>query len=201
MNSDTQVLIAAEIQKTIQRLCLRINDRFSDSDLVAVCKGLYEIAMETRRTVQWMSKPGYPLRLAVCAVIALAALAALHSMAALDVRTDGINVADLVQMVGAALDGLVLIGAGIVFLVTLENCTKRRRVIRAVNTLCCAAHLIDMHQLTEDPDSITRTAIPTPHSPEPALSKYQLGRYLDYCHRCRQRDDCCGAGDQVRACR
>ena len=181
MTTEKQILIPEEIRETIQRLHLRIMDRFPDSDLAKVCRRLYETAHETDRTIQWIGKPNYLLRLLVFLVIALALLLVVHSVSILDIRTDGIDVADLVQTVPAALDGLVLIGAGIVFLVTLENRQKRRRVVSAVNKLRCVAHIIDMHQLTKDPDSLLKISLPTPNSPKRTLNEYELGRYLNYC--------------------
>jgi len=178
---ERQTLVVEEIQGTIQRLCLRIRDRFPDCDLLKVCEGLYEISRETCTTVQWIGKPNYLLRLIVFPAIALALLVVAHSISMLDIRTDGINVAELVQMLGSALDGLVVIGAGIIFLVTLENRRKRGRVIRAINRLRCVAHIIDMHQLTKDPDTIGRISVPTPHSPKRTLNEHEMGRYLDYC--------------------
>jgi len=97
------------------------------------------------------------------------------------VSAAGINLADIVQMIEAALNTLILLGAGIVFLVTLENRRKRNRVIRAVNRLRCIAHIVDMHQLAKDPDSIAEHTISTPHSPKRVLTQYELARYLDYC--------------------
>jgi predicted membrane-bound mannosyltransferase len=84
-------------------------------------------------------------------------------------------------MIDSALDTLLLLGAGIVFLVTLENRRKRNRVIHAVNRLRCIAHIVDMHQLTKDPDSIAEHTVSTPHSPQRVLTQYELARYLDYC--------------------
>ena len=81
----------------------------------------------------------------------------------------------------AGLNEIVLIGAGIAFLVTIEVRTKRRRVIEAVSRLECIAHIIDAHQLTKDPDGITNFSVPTVHSPKRTLGDYELRRYLDYC--------------------
>lgn len=181
MKCDRETLDVEEIQATIQRLCLRVRDRFPDCDLLKVCEGLHEISKETCATVAWIGKPNYVLRLIVVAVIVAALLVVVHSVSIVEVRTDGLSVADLIQMLGSALDGLVVIGAGIVFLVTLENRTKRRRVIHAINRLRCVAHIIDMHQLTKDPDTICRISVPTAHSPKRSLNAYELGRYLDYC--------------------
>jgi hypothetical protein len=38
-----------------------------------------------------------------------------------------------------------------------------------------------MHQLTKDPSSILGDGAPTEASPQRAMSKYELTRYLDYC--------------------
>ena len=175
------VLIAEEIRKTIERLHLRMKDRFPQSNLANICKELHEISKETDQTVQWIAKPNYLLRFGTYGLILIAALVLLEFLSQLDVRADGLNLAEFVQMVASALDTLVLLGAGIVFLVTLENRRKRNRVIHAVNRLRCIAHIVDMHQLTKDPDTIAEHASSTAHSPQRALSPYELARYLDYC--------------------
>jgi hypothetical protein len=183
MKGSKCILIADEIHKTIERLHLRIRDRFPDSNLANVCGELLQIAQEAPQTVQWIARPNYGLRFGTGGLLLLAALVLVELLAQLrlDIRTDGINIAEFVQMIASALDTLVLLGAGIVFLVTLENRRKRSRVIRAVNRLRCIAHIVDMHQLTKDPDSIAERAVSTPHSPPPGLGSYELARYLDYC--------------------
>ena len=181
MNDKKNILIAQEIQNTIERLHLRITDRFCDSGLAGVCKNLHDISKETDKTAQWITKTNYPIRIIIYSIIILLCLGVVHSVSKLDVKADGVNIADLVQMIEAALNGLVLIGAGIVFLITIENRRKRKRVIKAINRLRCIAHIIDSHQLTKDPDSIAKINIPTQHSPKRRLDKYELGRYLNYC--------------------
>lgn len=175
------ILIAEEIRKTIERLHLRMKDRFPQSSLANLCRELLDISTEAPQTVQWIARPNYLLRLGTCGFIAIAALVVVEFLSQLKVRADSINVAEFVQMIDSALDTLLLLGAGIVFLVTLENRRKRSRVIHAVNHLRCIAHIVDMHQLTKDPDSIAEHTISTPDSPQQTLSPYELARYLDYC--------------------
>jgi hypothetical protein len=181
MKKSKCILIAEEIRKTIERLHLRMRDRFPQSSLANICRELLEISRETDQTVQWIAKPNYLLRLGTCGFIAIAALVVVEFLSQLKVRGDSINVAEFVQMIDSALDTLLLLGAGIVFLVTLENRRKRNRVIHAVNRLRCIAHIVDMHQLTKDPDSIAEHTVSTPHSPQRVLTQYELARYLDYC--------------------
>ena len=175
------ILIAQEIRKTIERLHARMKDRFPQSNLANICKELHEISKETDQTVQWIAKPNYLLRFGTYGLILIAVLVLVEFFSQLDVRPDGLNLAEFVQMIASALDTLVLLGAGIVFLVTLENRRKRNRVIHAVNRLRCIAHIVDMHQLTKDPDSIAEHTSSTAHAPQRALSPYELARYLDYC--------------------
>jgi len=174
-------LVAQEIRKTIERLHLRMRDRFPESNLASVCRELYQISLETDHTVQWIAKPNYLLRFGTYAVILIAVLAFVESLLQLKISADGLNLADLVQMIDSGLNSLALTGAGILFLVTLENRRKRNRVIHSVNRLRCIAHIVDMHQLTKDPDSIAEHAVSTPHSPHRALGPYEMARYLDYC--------------------
>jgi len=61
MACDRQVLVVKEIQGTIQRLCLRIRDRFPDCDLAKVCERLYEVSQETCATVQRSGRGGFPI--------------------------------------------------------------------------------------------------------------------------------------------
>ena len=43
------------------------------------------------------------------------------------------------------------------------------------------AHIVDMHQLTKDPERLLQGGPATPSSPRRTMSSFELGRYLDYC--------------------
>jgi hypothetical protein len=81
----------------------------------------------------------------------------------------------------AGINDLILIGAAIFFLTTLERRIKRGRALTAIHELRSVAHIIDMHQLTKDPERILNTSPLTAHSPRPAMTMFVLRRYLDYC--------------------
>lgn len=63
----------------------------------------------------------------------------------------------------------------------LETRIKRARALRAIYELRSFAHVVDMHQLTKDPDYYRGGIIQTRHSPKRELTLPQLMRYLDYC--------------------
>jgi hypothetical protein len=64
---------------------------------------------------------------------------------------------------------------------TLEKRIKRSRALKDLHELRSLAHVVDMHQLTKDPDRVLVQRRSTASSPQHALSAYDLGRYLDYC--------------------
>jgi hypothetical protein len=175
------VLKIEEIQKTIERLFLRISDRFPHSGLSGVCQTLYEISKETDQTVRWISHPNIYFRVFVALIVILLGLLLFFSIQQLNLSTDGLNVSDYVQMTEAGINEIFLIGAGVVFLITIEIRRKRRRVINSINRLRSVAHIIDAHQLTKDPAGISKINLPTMHSPDRSLNDYELCRYLDYC--------------------
>jgi len=179
MKSD--ILIAGEIEKTIASLHLRIADRFPDSGLSKVCGQLHDISKETKKTCEWINSPNHWMRWSIIAGIIFLAVALVYTIAQIPLKTDGLSIADIFPMTEAALNELVLIGAGLFFIVTLDTRRKRNRVVTAVNRLRSIAHIIDAHQLTKDPDGLAKISVPTAHSPKREMNEYELGRYLDYC--------------------
>ena len=49
-----------------------------------------------------------------------------------------------------------LIGAAVLFLVTLEVRLRRQRALAAIHELRSLAHVVDMHQLTKHPEGLVR---------------------------------------------
>jgi len=74
MNRSKCTLIAEEIRKTIERLHLRMRDRFPESNLANICRELLEISSEAPQTVHWIARPNYLLRLATYGFILIAVL-------------------------------------------------------------------------------------------------------------------------------
>jgi hypothetical protein len=86
-----------------------------------------------------------------------------------------------VQVLESGINDVVLVGAGVFFLLTLETRIKRRRALTAIRELRAIAHIIDMHQLTKDPEWIVTPAEASTLLPERQMSRFELSRYLDYC--------------------
>ena len=169
---------------TLERLEHRINERFPGAGLGKVCAELTEIARENRSRVAALERPNIALRLASSAIIVagIAFFTWVLSKVGVEVkRGEGESLLGLVQGVEALANTTVLVGAGVLFLVTLESRWKRTQALADLHELRSIIHVIDMHQLTKDPSTIASAGAATPSSPERQLSPFELMRYLDYC--------------------
>jgi len=175
-------LDAARIADTAERLGKRISERFPGSGLSGVAESLRAEVIAAADTAQWLARPQWWVR--GVAFVTIAAMVALV-VATVWMLKDGVelfqSVADFIQGIDSAVNELVLLVAASYFLVGWENRRKRRRALRAMHVLRSLAHIIDMHQLTKDPERVLTTEQGTPSSPKRTFSAFELARYLDYC--------------------
>ena len=177
-----RTLDAAKIVDTIDRLKLRIEERFPAASLARVGKELSEIASESMARVDIIQERNIPLRLMVGALIVAAGWLLYKIVPFVDFsKTNADNIYTVLQGVEASMNILVLTGALMLFLFTVEERLKRKRALRALHELRSIVHVIDMHQLTKDPSIVTANLAPTQHSPQRTLTTAELVRYLDYC--------------------
>ncbi|MEZ4766836.1 MAG: hypothetical protein R2844_00205 [Caldilineales bacterium] len=181
--ADNVNLDAERISRTIQQLSSRIDERFPGSGLGQVCHDLYAVSLTAEHDVAAVSRPNWWLRGAVIAFVAATAVLLLVSVVQLrlSLGTASVTVIDLIQVFESATNEIILIGAALLFLVSIESRVKRNRVIHDINRLRSIAHVIDIHQLTKDPSVITAGATTTASSPAREMTVFELGRYLDYC--------------------
>jgi hypothetical protein len=169
------------IVETSDRLRRRIEERLPNSDLRCVAGELVAVARGARARAEQIERPIRPLRvgLALVAVALVAVTAATGTWVALQQGPS--NWADLAQGLDAALHVLVLLGAALLSLITVERQLKRRTALRALHELRVLAHVVELHQLTKDPDRLLFADRATPSSPVLAMTSFELMRYLDYC--------------------
>jgi hypothetical protein len=174
-------LDAEKIIETVGTLVRRIDERFPDSGLSRVCRELAAVAGESQKRSAWIARPQRTLRVITWLVVTLmvAGLGVILANAALP--RGGFDLVGLVQVSEAGLNVTILLGAAALFLVTAEARVKRARALKAIHELRALAHVIDMHQLTKDPERLLTPGTETPSSPKQNLSASQLVRYLDYC--------------------
>jgi hypothetical protein len=170
-----------QIAQTLSRLRDRIAERFPGSGLANVSAELVSLSEEAFECIAYVRRRNWPIRVAVGVVIA--AMIAVVALGALSIRVTGqINsLSELVQMLDASINDIVFLGVAIFFLVTLESRIKRRRALRSLHQLRSVVHIVDMHQLTKDPERLMSPQPDTESSPPRLMSAPELGRYLDYC--------------------
>ncbi|MCA9035117.1 MAG: hypothetical protein KDA91_08305 [Planctomycetaceae bacterium] len=167
---------------TLQTLSRRIEERFPDSGLGKVCQEICRLASETRGRIEWMSKPHGLVRLGIALLIFLVVAACWGMFHYVKANKTTFDVTEFVPMLEAGLNALVLVGAALFFLLTLESRIKRARALKSLHELRSVAHVIDMHQLTKDPSQLLATpGMRTASSPKRNMTAFQLTRYLDYC--------------------
>lgn len=175
-------LDAREIVKTVEQLHARIRERFPDSGLGRLAQDIVSVARAATERVAYVTRPHLPLRLAVMVAIAVLVtlvLTVFLTMAAgISLQFSPDAAGEMIQTLEAAINEIVFTGIAIFFLATLEQRMKRRRALGFLRELRALAHIIDMHQLTKDPEQIVN---PAERGEAPEYSRADLGRYLDHC--------------------
>lgn len=173
-------LLPDGISDTAEQLRLRIGERFPGSGLSKVAAELVETARGAERRAEDIAAPVDWLR--VLAFTVVLALLVACAWVAVHVRPHAgeFAIGQFFQVLEAAMNVAVLTGGAVFSLVTIERRVRRSRAVKAVHELRALAHVIDMHQLTKDPDRLMGHS-PTEHSPDVDLSPGALTRYLNYC--------------------
>ena len=80
-----------------------------------------------------------------------------------------------------AISDLVYASIAIFFLWSFPERLQRSRLLNLLHQLRSTAHVIDMHQLTKDPEQLKPSFVPTAKSTKLGMTRDQVERYLDYC--------------------
>jgi hypothetical protein len=173
-----RLLNEEKLLETGERLRQRIAERFPGSGLSEVAAELVQLTRESVARAESIRQPNLYLRTGLVLVGLLAAAGiAEHFWTSADPRT-GLN--QLLQFLDATKGIAAYLAAAAIFLVTLEVRFKRRKALRAVHELRAMAHLIDMHQLSKDPERVGAPEGPRMESGR-AMTVEEIGYYLNYC--------------------
>lgn len=174
-------LDAGKIIATLEQLERRISERFPGAGLSRVCAELTRFASENSVRVARISAPNLGLRVSIIVLLVLGLALLGYLATVIEFKRDADNLSGVVQGIDAFINVLIVGGAALLFLFTIEERLRRRRALADLHGLRSIIHVIDMHQLTKDPSQGARIGSATPSSPARLLSPYELTRYLDYC--------------------
>jgi hypothetical protein len=176
-----RTLQAALIVETADRLALRVGERFPGAGLSRVAKELAEVAARAEERCEEVRRPHVPYRV-LAGILGAAGLATLGFLLTnLKVTGEEWHLSLFFSELNDFLGSTFFLGAGVVFLFSMERRWKREKVLAAVGELRAIAHVVDMHQLTKDPESVLHLGPGTPASPKRSMTAFELGRYYDYC--------------------
>lgn len=169
------------IVDTVENLTSRIGARFGGRGLTRVAQELADFAHEDVGRAKRLGRPRFFLRTLVYLVIfgGLSALAYIAWTLKIDIQTEPSF--EMFEGIDALINILLVMGAGIFFLLNLETRSKRHAVLKRINQLRSLAHVIDMHQISKDPMPDLHNGEDSESAPESDLHGYELVRYLDYC--------------------
>lgn len=171
----------SKLTDTIAGLAIRVSERFSDSNLAEICLELKAIAMECESRAQLIGQPILSIRYCIAVLVIGVLYLLISSLSLVELDYRALNFLELTQLTETLANGIILVGASLYFLLSIEARLKRFKALNALHELRSMAHIIDMLQLTKDPIMYTPDAARTAHSPRRELSPFELNRYLDYC--------------------
>ena len=185
-----RALHASSIIATIDRLQLRIAERFAQRGLAAVCVQLAETARRDRDRVDLLRRPNLIVRAGVLSIVALSVgsllLLLVHVklpslLRLLQPGNEAGAMLTFFQGIDSAVNIIIFFGVGLFFLLRHEERDKRSAALEDLYELRSIAHVIDMHQLTKDPTTLLSPDNRTASSPTDVMTPFELVRYLDYC--------------------
>lgn len=171
-----------QISATIRRLQQRISERFPESGLSKVAGELVRIAEDTGPILTKKRKPHRLLQVGIA--VAILILVAIPIGLFVMFRDSGLGISGLAgwfQIIESIVQDAIFLGLAIYFLVTAESRLDRRVSLRELQRIRNIVHIVDMHQLTKDPEHLISPAQTTPSSPQRRFNHFEMARYLDYC--------------------
>ena len=136
------------------------------------------MADEVRDRLRWVR-----LASRVAALLVLAATVLVFVLASRDaVRAGPDRSFEWVPLIESTINDLVFAGLALWFLYALPQRLVRGRLLDLLHKLRSLAHIVDMHQLTKDPERLRSDFVPTDATVDIGnLDRSQMEHYLEYC--------------------
>jgi hypothetical protein len=179
-SSKYRTLDSRLIIQSLELLVRRIEERFPGAGLANVCRDLVDLSKETTSRAKKINRPHLFLRFIIWLAITagLALLIAVAQIIFVGTKAND-DLFGTLQGIDSGFNIVVLMGATLYFVSSLETRWKQRTALNAIHEFRSIVHVIDMHQLTKDPSMMG--AARTSSSPDRDLTPFELVRYLDYC--------------------
>jgi hypothetical protein len=142
------------IVQQMEVLSKRIEERFPDSGLNAIGKESYKLAQGIKEKHNEFSKPNYFIRVPSYLLIFLIIVGVAYTIYRIELPGEQLKLFELFSIVESGINDLVFISIAIYFLFGIETRIKRKKALRAMEELRSFVHVIDMHQLSKEPQTL-----------------------------------------------
>ena len=180
-----QQLDAGHVVRTLERLETRMAARFPERNIGRVAGELRGVIDEAATLGRARSTRDQIVdaacRIGAAIVVALAVGALVLSVRDATHSARGTPAFEWLPVVESGINDTVFAGIAVYFLLSIPGRRQRGRTLAVLYRLRSLAHVVDMHQLTKDPERLRPDFAPTDASPAVDLTPDELGRYLDYC--------------------
>jgi hypothetical protein len=176
-------LEAAAVRETVEELHERIAVRFPSRGLRGVAADLLLLIDQVQTSATDTQGKVRALRVAsrvVMVAILLATVAAV-ALATRDATKAGLDSFKLLPLIETVINDVVFAGIAAYFLYSFPERLRRGQLLNLLFQLRSTAHIIDMHQLSKDPEQLKPSYVPSRVSKPLELSRDEMERYLDYC--------------------
>lgn len=181
---DTVQLSAEHVGSTVAQLERRILARFGERGLTKAVRDLgglvtrvQEEADESHVRQRRRTRLARTISLTIVGATVFALIFTMRSAV-----IDGLaRPVDWVPLVESVINDLVFAAIAVLFLWAIPERLERRSLLGLLHRLRSLAHVIDMHQLSKDPEQVSATYEPTEQSIRHGLDADQLHHYLAYC--------------------
>ncbi|MCW2816619.1 MAG: hypothetical protein JWN84_4074 [Nocardioides sp.] len=181
---DLDRLAASEVRLTVDRLQERIEARFPGRGITQLATRLGTLVDEVEGTAPGINRQLRRARVVSRVLAALVLLATVTAMglALRDALDEGVRSSvDWLPLIETTINDLVYAAIALFFLYSIPERLQRGRSLTLLHRLRSLAHVVDMHQLTKDPERFRPDFVATPRTADPRLSPPEMERYLEYC--------------------
>ncbi|MGX9791845.1 hypothetical protein [Mycobacterium sp. MMS18-G62] len=177
-------LAADHVESTVAQLERRIHARFGERGLTKAARDLGDLVVliqsEAGQSHARLRRMTMAARAGSITIVAATVIALAFTLRSAVI--EGLaHTADWVPLVESFVNDLVFAAIAVVFLWAFPERLERRSLLRMLHRLRSLAHVIDMHQLSKDPEQLNPTYVPTAQSVLHGLDADQLYHYLGYC--------------------
>jgi hypothetical protein len=166
MHSEYRHLRVDRLIETADRLADRVSKRFPNAALGQIAAAVADVTREAVGTTEKINRPNWWLRGGLIGLAVLVVVGAV--LVAVSLRDQTTTLTRVLEPLRLA---PLYLGAIVVFFWTLEARFKRAKAVKAIHQLRAMAHIIDMHQLSKDPE----------YGGVKAYKPEELMQYLHYC--------------------